>query len=252
MALAVAVGAGVEGLTAQVDAFPGEDGPVLVTPFAGASVQIEYHGLVIHVDPWSRGDYTRAKPADLILITDVPADHLDPQLIRTLSTPSTIVIVPTTPEEARDAEGAERLGSLEGPLVMRNDESMELAFPRDGTPFVGLQAVAMYDVIPGEPFHAKGEGNGYVLTLGGLRIYLAGVTECTPEMLAVTDVDVLFVPMNLPNGRMTPTVAAECVAQMAPRVVYPYHYREMPIDEFVEALRGTPIDVRVRDWYPPA
>jgi L-ascorbate metabolism protein UlaG (beta-lactamase superfamily) len=90
------------------------------------------------------------------------------------------------------------------------------------------------------------------VTLGGLRIYLAGVTECTPEMLAVTAVDILFVPMNLPNGRMTPTVAADCVARIGPRVVYPYHYREMPIDDFVEALRGTPIDVRVRDWYPPA
>jgi L-ascorbate metabolism protein UlaG (beta-lactamase superfamily) len=91
-----------------------------------------------------------------------------------------------------------------------------------------------------------------VVTLGGLRIYLAGVTECTPEMLAVADVDIMFVPMNLPNGRMTPAVAAECVAQIGPRVVYPYHYREMPIDAFVEALRGEPIDVRVRDWYPPA
>jgi L-ascorbate metabolism protein UlaG (beta-lactamase superfamily) len=252
LAAVLALAGRVTGVSAQVDAFPGDEGPVLVRPFAGAGVQIEYLGLVIHVDPWSRGDYSTAEPADLILVTDVPADHLDPDLIRTLSTPGTTVIVPTTPDEARDAEGAERLRAVEGALVLRNDESLELAFPRAGTPPVGVEAVAMYDILPGEPFHAKGEGNGYVLTLGGLRIYLAGVTECTPEMLAVTDVDILFVPMNLPNGRMTPSVAADCVTRIGPRVVYPYHYREMPIDGFVEALGGEPIDVRVRDWYPPA
>ena len=119
-------------------------------------------------------------------------------------------------------------------------------------PVVGIESVAMYDLTPGEPFHAKGEGNGYVVSLGGLRFYLAGVTECTPEMLAVPEVDIMFVPMNLPNGRMAPEVAAECVARIAPTVVYPYHYRELPIDGFVEALRDEPILVQVRDWYPPA
>ena len=238
-------------LAAQTDSFPADGGPVLVTPFAGAGVQLEHLGLVIHVDPWSRGDYSGAKPADVILITDTPADHLDPELIRTLSTPSTVIIVPTTPEDARDDEGADRLRTVGG-AVMRNDERIDLAFPRPGAPEVTIESIAMYDLIPGEPFHAKGEGNGYVVTLGGLRIYLAGVTECTPEMLSVPVVDILFVPMNLPNGRMAPTVAADCVARIGPSVVYPYHYREQPIDEFVEALRGGPIEVRVHDWYPPA
>jgi L-ascorbate metabolism protein UlaG (beta-lactamase superfamily) len=240
-------------LAAQTDPYPGEAGVILITPFAGAGVQIEYQGLVVHVDPWSRGDYSRAKPADLILITDTPADHLDPELIRRLSTPNTILIVPRTPDEARDAEGAERLRAVEDPsLVMHNDEEMQLAFPRADAPVVGIESIAMYDITPGEPFHAKGEGNGYVVSLGGLRIYLAGVTECTPEMLAVPEVDIMFVPMNLPNGRMAPTVAAECVARIAPTVVYPYHYRELPIDAFVEALADLPILVQVRDWYPPA
>jgi L-ascorbate metabolism protein UlaG (beta-lactamase superfamily) len=103
---------------------------VLITPFAGAGVQIEYLGAVIHVDPWSRGDYARAKRADLILITDVPADQLDSELIRSLRTPSTVVVVPTTQKEARDAEGVERLRAVDGAPVMRNAESIELAFPR--------------------------------------------------------------------------------------------------------------------------
>ena len=93
---------------------------------------------------------------------------------------------------------------------------------------------------------------GYIVTLGGVRIYFSGVTECTPELKAIRDVDIAFIPMNLPNGRMPPTAAAECVKTLNPDVVYPYHYRELPIDEFVDALRGEPIEVRVRDWYPPA
>ena len=135
---------------------------------------------------------------------------------------------------------------------MNIDERVELDLRGGGTPDVTVETVAMYDLIPGQPFHARGEGNGYIVTLGGVRIYFAGVTECTPEMQAVQDVQVAFVPMNLPNGRMPPTAAAECVKTLSPDVVYPYHYRELPIDEFVDALRGEPIEVRVRDWYPPA
>jgi L-ascorbate metabolism protein UlaG (beta-lactamase superfamily) len=114
-----------------------------------------------------------------------------------------------------------------------------------------VEAVPMYDILPGDPFHAKGEGNGYVITLSGKRTYLSGVTECIPEMRNLEDIDIAFMPMNLPNGRMVPLVAADCVKMIRPAVVYPYHYRERSIDEFVEALSGEPdIEVRVYDWYP--
>jgi len=252
LAWAVAVVGPAPALHAQTDTYRAIDGEIRITPFAGAGVQLEYQGLVVHVDPWSRGDYDAALPADLILITDTPADHLDPELIRRLRTPRTVVVVPADPGSARDAGGAERLRAVEEAMVMQNGETMALDPGGDGSTDVSVDAVAMYDLIPGEPFHAKGEGNGYVVTLGGVRIYLAGVTECTPEMQAVRDVDVAFVPMNLPNGRMPPLVAADCVRTIGPRVVYPYHYREMPIDDFVDALRGSVIDVRVRNWYPPA
>jgi len=236
----------------QADAYPGADGPIRITPFAGAGVQIEYLGGVIHVDPWSRGDYSSAAPADLVLVTDTPADHLDPPLIQSLRKSTTVVVVPSSPADARDDGGATRLRGVQDAVVMRNGERRSFTLGEPPRTEVEVEAVAMYDLIPGEPFHAKGEGNGYVLALGGARIYLAGVTECTPEMRAVRDVDVLFVPMNLPNGRMPPTAAAECTRLLSPRVVYPYHYREQPIDEFVDSLRGGPIEVRVRDWYPPS
>lgn len=224
----------------------GQASDVTITPFAGAGVQIEYRGTVIHVDPWSRGDYSAAKPADLILITDTPNDHLDPALIARLRKSGAPVVLSDSPEEARDEGSRERLLQVPNGIVMDNGERRTFAG-------VSVQAVPMYDVIPGDPFHAKGEGNGYVLTLGDTRIYLAGVTECVPEMRDIRDIDIAFMPMNLPHGRMEPLVAADCVKMLRPAVVYPYHYRELPIDAFVEALRGEAgIEVRLHDWYPPA
>lgn len=234
--------------SSQADEYPAAEGPIRITPFAGASVQVEYRGVVLHVDPWSRGDYTSALPANLVLVTDTPADHLDPELIRALSGPQTTVVVPSTPQDARDQGGADRLREVPDAAVMLNGDRTTLAI--DDTS-VELEAVPMYDIIPGAPFHAKGEGNGYVVTLGGVRIYFSGVTECTPEMRALQDIDVLFIPMNLPNGRMPPAAAAACTQILSPDVVYPYHYRERPIDDFLDALRGGPIEVRVHDWYPP-
>jgi L-ascorbate metabolism protein UlaG (beta-lactamase superfamily) len=221
---------------------PADGADIEITPFVGSGVQIESSGYVVHVDP--RGDYTNAKLADLILITDTPVDHLDPDLIQQLRKPGAPVVLPSTPDDARDAGSRARLLRVPDGLVMNNGDALTLA----GIP---VEAVPMYDIIPGDPFHAKGEGNGYVITLGGKRIYLSGVTECTPEMQSLEDIDIAFVPMNLPNGRMVPLVAADCVKMIRPAVVYPYHYRELPIDEFVEALSGEPdIEVRVYDWYP--
>jgi L-ascorbate metabolism protein UlaG (beta-lactamase superfamily) len=218
---------------------------IVITPFAGASVQIEYGDLVIHVDPWSRGDYSTAKPADLILVTDTPNDHLDPELISTLRKPGAPVVVSDSPEEARDEGSRERLTQVPDATVMDNGDRLTLAG-------VEIEATPMYDILPGEPFHARGEGNGYIVTLGGSRVYLAGVTECVPEIQQIRDIDIAFIPLNLPHGRMPPLAAAECVKMIRPRVVYPYHYREQPIDEFVAALAGeADITVRVHDWYPP-
>jgi L-ascorbate metabolism protein UlaG (beta-lactamase superfamily) len=239
-------------LGAQSYAHPAREGPIRVTPFVGASVQIEYLDVVIHVDPWSRADYSTARDADLVLVTDTPADHLDPELIGRLRKVGATVILPSTPGNARDEGGAARVRAVPDATVMNNGERTTLRLAGADGPAVGVEAVAMYDIIPGEPFHAKGEGNGYVVTVGGVRIYFSGVTECTPEMRAVEDVDVLFVPMNLPNGRMPPAAAAECTRLLGPDIVYPYHYREQPIDDFVDALRDSPIRVIVHDWYPPA
>ncbi len=97
-------------------------------------------------------------------------------------------------------------------------------------------------------FHSKGRGNGYVLTLGGKRIYISGDTEDVPEMRALKDIDVAFVCMNLPYT-MSPEQAASAVKEFKPKAVYPYHYRGSDVQKFKE-LVGPASEVRIREWYP--
>ena len=117
---------------------------------------------------------------------------------------------------------------------------------------IEIEAVPMYNLqrgpSAGQLFHTKGRGNGYVVTLGDKRIYLAGDTECTPEMKALKSIDVAFVPMNLPYT-MPPNEAADCVKAFKPKIVYPYHYMGSDLKVFEDALNGSGVEVRVRDWY---
>ncbi len=205
---------------------------VTITPITHASVQLEYNGTVIQVDPWSQGDYSHAKPADLIIVTGPEPDHLDPPAIAKIRKPGAPVVIP----------GAGKDKVPDG-VAVGNGETKEIAGVR-------IEAIAAYDLIPGDPFHPKGRGNGYVVTFGGQRFYFSGVTECIPEVQALRNIDVAFVSMNLPHGRMTPAAAAACVAGFAPKVVYPYHYRTGDVAAFKAALAGKPVEVRLAKWYP--
>ncbi len=231
-------------------------GEVAITPIIHSSVQLEYGGQVIQVDPWSLGDLTRAKPADLILVTDDPGHHVDPKAIRQLRKPGAPVLL-TAAAQSKFPEGA----------VLANGEKKTVAG-------ITVEAIAAYDIKPGEPSHPKGKANGYLVSFGGKRIYIAGVTECVPEIRALRDIDVAFIPMNLPLDRMMPAAAAECVSAIKPRVVYVYHYDQSyaarltnpasgasgtggagpniaaSLQAFRDALKGQPIEVRDGDWYP--
>jgi L-ascorbate metabolism protein UlaG (beta-lactamase superfamily) len=170
----------------------------------------------------------------LILVTDEHDDHLDPRAIDALRGAATRVVGP-----------AVVAARVPGTLVMANGEQRTVDA-------VGLEAVPMYNLQP-EPgftdvFHAKGRGNGYVLTIGGTRIYVAGDTACTPEMRALRGIDVAFLPMNLPYT-MTPADAAACAKAFRPKIVYPYHSFGSDVAAFASALDGSGIDVRTREWY---
>jgi L-ascorbate metabolism protein UlaG (beta-lactamase superfamily) len=238
------------------DRLPATGGDIVITPLIHASVQIEHAGRVIQVDPWSVGDLSQAKPADLILITDDVGHHLDVKAIEKLRKPGTTIVMP--------ASGKKRIPDG---YVLPNGE--ELIQPH------GFQvaSIAAYDIKPGAPEHPKGEANGYVLLIGGKRIYFAGVTECVPEVRALKNIDVAFMPMNIPVGRMTPKDAADCTKAINPKVVYVYHYdqdyatravsataklndgvnRESPdlgLQDFANQLKGTSIEFRRGAWYP--
>jgi L-ascorbate metabolism protein UlaG (beta-lactamase superfamily) len=211
-----------------------EVGDVRVTAITHASLQLEYGGKVIHVDPTSAGDYSATKQADLVLVTDIHQDHLDPAAIAKVRKAGAPVVAP---KAAAD--------KIESPTLIANGETKTVAG-------IQIEAVPMYNLQrgpgPGQLFHTKGRGNGYVLTLGSRRVYIAGDTECTDEMRALRNIDAAFVPMNLPYTMPTGE-AAECVKAFKPKVVFPYHYRGQNPEEFRDALKGEPVEVRLLKWY---
>jgi len=239
------------------DKVPADGGPIEITPLIHSSIQIEHAGKVIQVDPWSRLDLARYKKADLILITDDPVHHFDVTAIQALRKAGAPVVIPEV-NKAKFPDG----------IIMANGEKAT-----EGG--ITVEAIPAYDIIQGAPEHPKGKSNGYVITLGGKRVYVAGVTECVAEVKALKNIDVAFIPLNIPLGRMTPAAAAACVKTIAPKIVYPYHYDQVLIAKlgnpnataegpvggltvaqslqaFKDALKGTAIDVRDANWYPVA
>ena len=231
-----------------------EGGDIVITPIIHASVQVEHAGVVIHVDPWSAGDLSQAKPADLILVTDDPGHHLDPVAIEQLRKPGAPVVL-TARAHAKVADGS----------VLSNGQTEVFAG-------ITVEAIPAHDLTPGRPYHPKGEANGYVIGLGGRRLFFAGVGECVPAIQALRDIDVAFMPMNLPVDRMRPIPTAECVKTFKPKIVYLNHYnngyagwltnpsRPRPgsgqdiaatIQVFQNAIQDEPIEFRDGDWYPP-
>jgi L-ascorbate metabolism protein UlaG (beta-lactamase superfamily) len=216
------------------DTIPANGGNITITPINHATLQIAHASHVIDVDPVAQGNYTNLAAPDIILITDIHGDHLDPATVAKVKKAGTTVVAP-----------AAAAAKVEGATVIANGETKAV----EG---VSIEAVPMYNLTrgpsAGQLFHDKGRGNGYILTLGGKRIYVAGDTECVPEIKALKNIDVAFVPMNLPYT-MPPSEAAECVKAFKPKIVYPYHYRGSNLDEFTAALKDSGVEVRVRDWY---
>lgn len=235
-----------EGSVAPVPRAATADGRSLRVPTDAGELTVHavHHGTMVlslgsttvWVDPWSQGDLTGHPPADVLLITDIHPDHLDADAIAKVTTDSTIVVAPKAVDDA-----------LEHPVahVLANGESVTVAG-------IGITATPMYNLVRGPEegglFHDPGRGNGYLLEVGGRRLYIAGDTECTPEMKALKQIDVAFVPMNLPYT-MPPDEAAACVAAFAPRLAVPYHYRGSDLAVFDAGLVGTGVDVQRLAFY---
>jgi L-ascorbate metabolism protein UlaG (beta-lactamase superfamily) len=220
-----------------VQTFDTSAGPVKITPVYHASLEIEAGGKVIIVDPAKPANFAGLPQADLILITDIHGDHLDPDLIKAESKAGTDIIAPAA--VAKTVTTAKVIGN--------GEKTTWGAWT--------IEAIPMYNTTPtrgpkaGTVFHEKGRGNGYVLTYGGKRFYFSGDTEGIPEMRALKNIDVAFICMNLPYT-MTPEEAADAVKAFHPKVAIPYHYKGQDTAVFKKALEGTGIDVRLLDWYP--
>jgi L-ascorbate metabolism protein UlaG (beta-lactamase superfamily) len=212
----------------------GATSSVEVIPITHGSLILKGGGKVIHVDPWSRGNYEGQPAADLVLVTDTHGDHLDAQQIVAVSKADTVVVAPAAVQKA-----------VSYARVLNNGESTTVSG-------IGVEAVPMYNLKrgpeEGKLYHTKGRGNGYILTIGEHRVYISGDTACTPEMKALKNIEIAFVSMNLPYT-MTPEEAAECVNTFKPKVVYPYHYRGSDLETFRAGVTAEGVEVRLAKWY---
>ena len=220
---------------APVQTIPTQIGTVRVTPIYHATAMIQMGRDIIYIDPAKPAKIDGMQAADLILITDIHGDHMDTDDIAKLTKNGTAIIAPAAVAK-----------TVTGARVLENGKSTRWHDFK-------ITAVPMYNIThmqpSGAPFHDKGRGNGYVLNYGGKNFYFAGDTEGVPEMRALKDIDVAFIPMNLPYT-MTPAEAADAVKAFHPKVVIPYHYKGQDTEVFKKALEGTGIEVRLLDWYP--
>ncbi|MEJ2690127.1 MAG: MBL fold metallo-hydrolase [Deltaproteobacteria bacterium] len=197
------------------------------------SLMFTFGGKVIHVDPFSRvADYSKLPQADLIFLTHEHSDHLDLKALEILRTDKTKIIL--TENCARQVKGG---------IIMHNGDVKTV----DG---LKVEAVPAYNLVhmrsEGVAFHPKGVGNGYVITFGDKKIYVAGDTENIPEMKNLKNIDYAFLPMNLPYT-MTPEMVADAAKAFKPKVLYPYHFGETDPLKLVELMKDAPdIEVRIR------
>lgn len=217
----------------ETDRIPTAAGDLAVTFLGHASLKFAFAGKEIYVDPFSRlADYSQLPKADVILVTHEHADHFDPAAITAVRTGRTQVVMP-----------AAMAGKLAGEIGMQNGDVRTIG----GLP---VEAVPAYNILHkrenGQPFHVRGEGNGYILTFGDQRIYAAGDTENILEMKTLRGIDVAFLPVNIPYT-MTPEMAADAARAFRPRILYPYHSGDTDLSRLTALLSGEEgIEIRIR------
>ncbi|MCR5643410.1 MAG: MBL fold metallo-hydrolase [Prevotella sp.] len=221
----------------KTDVFTTKNGKkVTITCIKHASMEINYDGMEIQVDPVRDSalpitNYSDFPKAKIVLVTHEHKDHFDREAIACVRDQTTDIYL---------TDGCYR--DYHNGVVLHNGDSIVYA------PDILIKAVPAYNTTPGrERFHPKGRDNGYVLTLDGLRIYIAGDTEDIPEMEELKDIDVAFLPCNQPYT-MTPEQLVKAANVIKPKVLFPYHYSQTPISRVRMMLMGSGIDVRIRDY----
>ena len=221
--------------TYEVDVFKTKSGKTLkFHALMHASIRLEYDGKEIEIDPVGKlrdrtVDFTKMPKADIIFVTHEHGDHYDEATLKLLSGENTKLIM--------NPRCAEMFGAGQ---VMVNGDKLTLA--DDFT----VEAVPAYNTTEGHlQFHPKGRDNGYILTIDGIRIYVAGDTEDIPEMESIDDIDIAFLPCNQPYT-MTPDQLINAAKVIKPKVLFPYHYGQTDLSGVAAQLEG--IDVRIRHY----
>ena len=221
----------------QTDVFKTKGGKdVVITAIKHATMRIQYDGKEIHVDPLGKKmdpatDYAKFPKADLIFVTHEHFDHYDKDAIDALKKEGTEIYLNPAVKKLYGSGTA-----------LTNGETKAISKE------IKVEAVPAYNTTKGrEKFHPKGRDNGYVLTIDGLRIYIAGDTEPIPEMKEIKNIDVAFLPVNQPYT-MTPEQAAKAAKTITPKVLFPYHFSDTPVKKVAELLKDTKIDVRIRNY----
>lgn len=225
--------AGLSAFAATRLNFETSAGPLSIYPVGHGSLYFTFQGLTIHVDPWSNvADYSSLPKADHIWITHEHPDHLDRKAIDAVLTGTTTLIT--------DPASAGRLNDLD-PIVATNGDTLRV----DG---IILEVVPAYNLVreraPGQKYHPKGMYNGYIANFGDFRVYIAGDTECVPEMKTFGKIDLAFIPINLPFT-MPPEEAIGCIKVLSPRIVVPYHQGNSDPHIVAQGLAGSGIEVIV-------
>jgi L-ascorbate metabolism protein UlaG (beta-lactamase superfamily) len=211
-----------------------DSGPLEIFFIGHGTLMFLYKSKVIHLDPiGAEADYSKLPKADLILITHEHHDHLDPSVLDILRTDHSQMVYTEI-----------CASQYPGGIIMKNGEIKTVMD-------LEINAVPAYNLVhtrsPGTPFHPKGIGNGYIVSFGDTRVYLAGDSENTPEMKQLKNIDIAFLPMNLPYT-MTPEMVADAAMAFRPRILYPYHYGSTDTQNLLQLMSGEKdIEVRIRD-----
>jgi len=216
------------------------DGDLIIHPINHATFVMSWKDRAIYVDPVGTAKRFDGLPKpDLILVTDIHGDHLSPETLEVVADAKTTIVAPSAVAEKLSEKMRKQT------TVLPNGETKSVAG-------VSIEAVPMYNLTADRlKYHNKGRGNGYVVTVGGKRVYISGDTEDIPEMRALKNIDVAFVCMNLPYT-MTEEQAASAVREFKPKIVYPYHYRGSDVEKFKKLVGDdSGVEVRLRDWYKP-
>jgi L-ascorbate metabolism protein UlaG (beta-lactamase superfamily) len=218
----------------EEDIIKTSNGDLKITFVGHGTLMFTFGGKTIHVDPVGReADYTMMPKADLIIITHEHGDHLDPLAIEIIRQENTELVLTKACAE-----------KIDGGIVMQNGDVKTVGGLK-------IEAIPAYNIVHkrsnGEPYHPKGVGNGYVITFGDKKVYVAGDTENTPEMKALKNIDIAFLPMNVPYT-MTPEMVADAAKAFEPKILYPYHYSQTNPQKLVELLKDSKsTEVRIRD-----